>query len=392
MRAAADDERNGKGKTAVYEEIDRYVLSLIEQSSPERTAWNVERLRAGKPADWNYIDGCMMTALLAMTEITGDARYAGFAESFIDSFVQEDGGIRTYQPDRYSLDDINEGRVLFELYRKTGKEKYKKAALYLRQRLDEQPRTPEGSFWHKQIYPNQVWLDGIYMAQPFAALYEKYFGSGDYSDICRQISTVHARMRDEKTGLYYHGYDAGRTAFWCDRETGRSQSFWLRAMGWFSVALADLTEILPDGEEKAGLTDIFRQLMEDVARYADPDTGMYYQVVDQGGRDGNYLESSGSSMMAYAMLKGARLRALDRRFARLGKKTFDGIVNTCLQFSDGQMELDHICLVAGLGPENNRRRDGTYAYYISEPVVRNDAKGAAPFILCYTEVKRLPAE
>ena len=373
----------------MYEEIDRYVLSLIEQSSPERTVWNVERLRAGKPADWNYIDGCMMTALLAMADITGEKKYFDFAESFIDAFVQEDGSIRTYDRSKHSLDDINEGRVLFDLYRKTGKEKYQKAARFLRACLDEQPRTVEGNFWHKQIYPNQVWLDGIYMAQPFAALYEKHFGAGDYSDVARQIGMVKARMRDEKTGLYYHGYDASKTAFWCDKETGRSQSFWLRAMGWFSVALADLMEILPAGEAKETLASIFRQLMEDAARFADPETGMYWQVVDQAGREGNYLESSGSSMMAYAMLKGARLGVLDASFAEQGKKTFDGIVNTCLRFDDGQLGLDHICLVAGLGPENNRRRNGTYEYYISEPVVKNDAKGAAPFVMCYTEVKRL---
>ncbi len=373
-----------------YQDIDRYVISLIEQSSPERTAWNVERLRAGVPANWNYIDGCMMNALLSMARITGDDRYFNFVESFIDSFVLSDGSIRTFKRDAHSLDDINEGRVLFELYEKTGKEKYKKAAAFLKQRLAEQPRTWEGSFWHKQIYPNQVWLDGVYMAQPFAALYEKYFGAGDYSDIVRQVETVRTRMRDEKTGLYYHGYDASKSAFWCSRETGVSQSFWLRAIGWFSVALADLLEIMPDSSGRESIAGIFAQLMGDLASFAAPDTGMYYQVVDQGGREGNYQESSGSSMIAYAMLKGARLGVLDGRFAALGKKTFEGIVSSCLTFSDGQLCLDHICLVAGLGPENNPVRDGTYAYYISEPVVKNDAKGVAPFLICYTEIMLLP--
>ena len=373
-----------------YQEIDRYVISLIEQSSPERTVWNVERLRAGIPANWNYIDGCMMTALLSMARITGDSRYFSFVESFIDSFVLEDGSIRTFKLDAHSLDDINEGRVLFELYEKTGKEKYKKAAVFLKQRLGEQPRTWEGSFWHKQIYPNQVWLDGVYMAQPFAALYEKHFGADDYSDIARQVATVRSRMRDEKTGLYYHGYDAGKSAFWCDKETGLSGSFWLRAMGWFSVALADLAEILPSGPERDKIAAIFAQLMADIAPFAAPDTGMYYQVVDQGGREGNYQESSGSSMIAYAMLKGARLGVLDKAFADLGKKTFDGIVSSCLEITDSQLSLNNICLVAGLGPEDNRRRDGTYAYYISEPVVKNDAKGVAPFLMCYTEIMLLP--
>lgn len=373
-----------------YQDIDRYVVSLIEQSSPERTAWNVEKLRDGVPANWNYVDGCMMNALLSMARITGESRYFHFVDSFIDSFVLEDGSIRGYKMDAHTLDDINEGRVLFELYEKTGKEKYKKAADFLKRRLDEQPRTWEGSFWHKQIYPNQVWLDGVYMAQPFAALYEKTFGSGDYSDIVRQVETVHARMRDAKTGLYFHGYDASKTAFWCDQETGLSQCFWLRAIGWFSVALADLVEILPDGAERDKIAAVFARLMADMAPYAAPDTGMYYQVVDQAGREGNYQESSGSSMIAYAMLKGARLGVLEGKFAALGKKTFDGLVDTCLEFADGQLCLSNICLVAGLGPEDNRRRDGTYAYYMSEPVVKNDAKGVAPFLMCYTEIMLLP--
>ena len=373
-----------------YQDIDRYVVSLIEQSSPECTVWNVEKLRDGIPANWNYVDGCMMTALLSMARITGESRYFNFVDSFIDSFVLEDGSIRGYKLDAHTLDDINEGRVLFELYEKTGKEKYKKAAGFLKQQLEKQPRTWEGSFWHKQIYPNQVWLDGIYMAQPFAALYEKYFGAGDYSDIVRQVETVRTRMRDEKTGLYFHGYDASKTAFWCDPNTGLSRNFWLRAIGWFSVALVDLTEILPNGSEREKIAAVFAQLMADIAPFAAPDTSMYYQVVDQGGREGNYQESSGSSMIAYAMLKGARLGVLDKSFAGLGKKTFEGIVSSCLKITDSQLSLNNICLVAGLGPEDNPRRDGTFEYYISEPVVKNDAKGVAPFLMCYTEIMLLP--
>ena len=373
----------------MYEQIDAYILRLIEESTPERTVWNVEKLRQGKPADWNYIDGCMITALLSIAEITGDARYFDFAEEFIDSFVSEDGTIRTYDESKYNLDDVNEGRVLFELYDRTHKEKYKKAAAALRGQLERQPRTPEGNFWHKAIYPNQVWLDGLYMAQPFYALYEKHFGSGDFSDTLRQIETVRAKMFDEQKKLYYHGYDASRKAFWADPETGRSKNFWLRSIGWFAVSLADLIEIVPAGDANDRLRKIFAELMAGVKQYADAETGMYWQVVDQVGREGNYLETSGSCMIAYAMLKGARLGVLDKEYAAQGEKTFRGIVKKYLSFTDGNLNLGGICLVAGLGPENNRRRDGSYEYYISEPVVENDAKGVAPFILCYTEIKRL---
>ena len=374
-----------------YTRIDQFVLRLVEESSPERTAWNLEKIREGKPATWNYIDGCMITALLEMERITGDKRYFTFAESFIDAFVLEDGSIRTFQPEKYNLDDINEGRVLFQLYDRTGKEKYRLAAQKLGEQLKKQPRTFEGNFWHKAIYPNQVWLDGIYMAQPFYALYQQRFGGGDCSDTVAQIKNVRARMFSEEKGLYFHGYDASRTAFWADRETGCSKNFWLRSLGWFAVALADLLEILPAGEDRDSLAAIFSELMASIGRYADGDTGLYWQVPDQGGREGNYLETSGSAMMAYAMLKGARLGVLAKEYAAKGKKTFDGIMEKYLTFTDSGLNLGGICLVAGLGPENNRRRDGSYEYYISEPVVANDAKGVAPFVLAYTEVKRLTA-
>lgn len=375
----------------MYEQIDAYILRLIRESTPERTIWNVERLRQGKPADWNYIDGCMITALLSVAEITGDRRYFDFAEGFIDSFVADDGTIRTYDESKYNLDDVNEGRVLFELYDKSHKEKYKKAAAVLRGQLERQPRTPEGSFWHKLIYPDQVWLDGIYMAQPFYALYEKHFGGGDFSDTLRQIEAVRKNMFDEQKKLYYHGCDASRKAFWADAETGCSRSFWLRSIGWFAVALADLLEIVPAGEANGRLRAIFTELMDGIKGYADADTGMYWQVVDQGGRAGNYLETSGSCMLAYAMLKGARLGALDKEYAVRGERTFRGIVDKYMSFTNQELSLGGICLVAGLGPENNRRRDGSYEYYVSEPVVENDAKGVAPFILCYTEIMRLTA-
>lgn len=372
----------------MYTEIDAYIRRLVRESSPERTAWNMERVRQGKPAHWNYIDGCMLNALLTLSDITGEALFADFVETFVDSFVGEDGAIRTYDPSKYNLDDINEGRVLFPLYAKTKNEKYRLAADRLAEQLKHQPRTFEGNFWHKRIYPDQVWLDGIYMAQPFRALYARELGNGDYADIVQQIETVRARMYDTEKDLYYHGYDASKTIFWADPVTGCSKSFWLRAMGWFATALADLLEIVDDPGARARLRPIFTELMEGVARYADEETGMYWQVVDQGGRAGNYLETSGSSMMAYAMLKGARLGVLGPEYARLGRRTFDGILRRYFRAEGEDVELGGICLVAGLGPADDLRRDGSYQYYISEPVVKNDAKGVAPLVMCYTEVIR----
>lgn len=367
--------------------IEQYILRLVERSTPDRTAWNMEKIREGKPATWNYIDGCMLNALLSLTDITGDGRYAAFAEQVTDYFVQENGEILTFDPEKRQLDDFNEGRVLFPVYRMTGKEKYRRAAEMLHRTLGQQPRTPEGSFWHKKIYPDQVWLDGIYMAQPFEALYQSAFGNGDRSDILKQVRIVREKMRDPETGLYRHGYDASRKAFWADPETGLSRCVWLRALGWFFMALADLAEILPAGADRDEIADIFRDLAGNIARYTDPETGLYWQVADQGGRKGNYPESSGSSMIAYGMLKGTRLGILDKSFGELGRRTFAALTER-LAWKNGEPELGGICLVAGLGPENNRHRDGSFEYYISEPVVANDAKGVAPFVLCYTELRR----
>lgn len=373
-----------------YEQIDKYIERLLEGSTPEAPLWNIESIRQGKAPHWNYIDGCMITALLCAAEITGEEKYADFAERFIDYYVAEDGSIRGYSKEKYNLDDVNEGRVLFDLYKKTGKEKYKKAIFLLHEQLEKQPRTNTGNFWHKLIYPNQIWLDGLYMAQVFSVRFQKEFGGGDYSDAVSQFKNVRRLMFDEEKKLYYHGCDCSKTAFWADKNTGCSKNFWLRAIGWFCISLIDNIDYLDDENAKKELCAIFSEAIDGIAQYADTETGMFWQVVDQGGRDGNYLETSGSSMIAYAMMKGARLGVIDGKYAAMGKKTFDGICEKYLSVNDsGELDLGGICLVAGLGPEDNRRRDGSYEYYVSEPVVNNDAKGVAPFVLCYTEVKRM---
>lgn len=374
----------------MYKKIDRYIDRLLDGSTPDAPLWNIENIRLGKKPAWNYIDGCMITALLCASEITGEKKYFDFAENFIDYYVFDDGTIRGYSKEKFNLDDVNEGKVLFELYAKTGKEKYKKAIFLLESQLDEQPRTETGNFWHKMIYPNQIWLDGLYMGQVFSALYKKYFGNKDYSDVINQYKNVRKLMFDEKKRLYYHGCDCSKKAFWADKETGCSKNFWLRSIGWFCISLIDIIEFIDDENAKSELEKIFAEAVEGISQYADKDTAMYYQVVDKGGEAGNYLETSGSSMIAYAMMKGARLGVLDKKFAEAGRKTFDGICQKYLSISEnGDLNLGGICLVAGLGPEDNPRRDGSYEYYISEPVVENDAKGVAPFVLCYTEVKRM---
>ena len=372
----------------MYTNIDKYIERLITESTPDLPIWNIESIRQGKKPHWNYIDGCMITSLLAMSRITGDEKYFDFAERFIDYYVMEDGSILGYNIEKYNLDDLNEGRVLFELYRKSGKEKYRLAIENQKKQLDLQPRTCTGNFWHKLIYPNQIWLDGIYMAQVFSTMYAKEYGGKNYSDMLNQIENVNKYMQDSATGLYYHGLDCSKSIFWADKESGLSKNFWLRSIGWFTVALVDIIEIIDDMDARERLLRIFRDLIKSITSFRD-ESGLYLQVVDQLGREGNYLETSGSSMIAYAQLKGARLGVIDAEYSSLGKETFDAICERYLKISDnGELNLGGICLVAGLGPENNPRRDGSYEYYISEPIVENDAKGVAPFVLCYTEILR----
>lgn len=368
--------------------IERYVARIMAQSTPECPLWNIEKIRQGKVNGWNYIDGCMMTALLNLHKITGEKKYYEFAENFLDYYVFDDGSLRGFKEEDYNLDNICEGRVLFDVYRMSGKEKYRKAIETLHAQLLHQPRTQEGSFWHKAIYPNQVWLDGLYMAQVFYCKYTTEFEQGSaYDDILRQFRTVREKMYDPETGLYRHGYDASHSAFWAG-EDGCSKNPWLRSLGWFSAALIDVTaEVSEENTNfRAEMTAIARELAKNLLPYIDEASGMLWQVPTEVGREGNYPETSGSAMVAYFYLKGARLGILDRSYASVGAKIFRSICSRYLTETDGKMNLGGICLVAGLGPENNRRRDGSYEYYISEPVVENDAKGLAPFLMCYTEL------
>lgn len=368
--------------------IERYVDRIMKESTPDKPLWNIEKIHQGKVNGWNYIDGCMMIALLNLHKITGDRKYYDFAENFLDYYVFEDGSLRGFKESDYNLDNICEGRVLFDVYRMSGKEKYRRAMETLHGQLLRQPRTSEGNFWHKAIYPNQVWLDGLYMAQVFYARYTTEFENGAaYADIRRQFRTVREKMYDPATGLYRHGYDASRTAFWAG-EDGRSKNPWLRSLGWFSAALIDVTaEIAPGNEEfREEMAAIAQELAKSLLPYIDSESGMLWQVPNQVGREGNYPETSGSAMVAYFYLKGARLGILDESYAPVGAGIFQSICDRYLTETDGKLNLGGICLVAGLGPENNRRRDGSYEYYISEPVVENDAKGLAPFLMCYTEL------
>jgi len=380
-------------KKEVAEQINEYIEYLLDNSSAEKPMWNKELVREGKPNKWNYIDGCMITALLSLYEMTGNDRYFKFAKDFVDYFVQEDGSIRTYDVKEYNLDNINTASNLFFLYDKTGDEKYKKALDLVRTQLDTMPRTKEGSFWHKDIYPNQVWLDGLYMAEPFYMRYETKFRNMEKcNDVIHQFKNVEKHMKDEKTGLYYHGYDESREMYWADPKTGCSPNFWLRSLGWFSLALTETAMACDEAlyYEKRYLIGLLEKLVDALIPFQD-ESGMFYQVPDKPDDERNYLETSGTALIAYAILKAVRLGFISPRYAAVGEKAFDGICESYLSKNeDGTLKLGGICLVAGLG--GAQHRDGSLEYYFSEPVVENEAKGVAPFLLAYTEILRKDSE
>lgn len=370
--------------------IEKYIEHLIETSTPDRPAWNMEKIRDGRPASWNYIDGCMIKAILELYYVTNNKHYLEFSDTFIDWYVNEDGSIKTYDIKEYNLDNVNEGKVLFDLYKLTGKEKYRKALDHIYTQVKSHPRIKEGNFWHKDIYPNQVWLDGLYMVLPFYTEYDTLFKNCEgYDDIYDQILNVERRMKKDENGLFYHAYDESRKMFWCNKETGHSPNVWLRAMGWFVMALIDVLEKTDKSKVEGKYNDVvrlFKTTIDSMLKFQSPE-GMWYQVVDLPNREGNYLETSGTAIMSYALYKGVRLGFLDNSYLQYAEKAFIGTCDKYLTEKNGKLSLGGICLVAGLGGKGNR--DGSFEYYMSEPVVEDEAKGVAPLLLAFTEKVRL---
>jgi len=341
------------------------------------------------PADvsWHYEHGLFLMAARAAGEAWADGALARASRDRSASLVRPDGSIVGYKNDEYNLDQINSGRNLLALYADTGEARYRIATGALAAQLRAQPRSPSGGLWHKLIYPNQMWLDGLYMAQPFAVRYAAAFGGDDLiEDSIKQFTIIADKAREPRTGLLKHAWDEKRSQLWADPETGRSPNHWGRAMGWYAMALVDVIEALPAGHSGiARLSAILSGLAGALAEFQDGPTGLWYQVVDQGDREGNYLEASASSMLSYAFMKGVRVGALDRkRFLAAGMKAYEGAVARFLRLGPGgELCLEGSCAVAGLG--GSPYRDGSFDYYVKEPVRVDDFKGVGPFILASIE-------
>ncbi|MCL2188122.1 MAG: glycoside hydrolase family 88 protein [Defluviitaleaceae bacterium] len=381
-------------------EINSFVNHLLETSTPSKPAWNIEHTLQKKEPKWNYVDGCMMKAVFDLYDVTRDKKYFAFAKNYMDEYIGTDGSLKGYEVEEYNCDHINMGKMLFRLYHASTneKEKYQRAIALQYSQLKTHPRIDAGNFWHKKIYPHQVWLDGLYMVQPFYLEYETTFNNNkNINDIFTQFKNVYDIMRDPKTGLYFHGYDESREIFWADKVSGLSPNFWTRSIGWFAMALVDTLEKMENAPERVFMQKILHELMDASWAFKDAETNLFFQVTDQGTRKGNYLETSGSCAIAYALMKGARLGLLPEFYYDRGEAVFDSVVFHKLtqpQISSksamhSNFVLKDVCLVAGLGgmPGHGdyKPRDGTYEYYISEPRVNNDAKGVAPFLYAYAE-------
>lgn len=375
--------------------IKEFLDRLIESSTPEKPAWNIEHILENEKPKWNYIDGCMIKAILEMYYISEDEKYINFADSFIDFYVNEKGEILGYIREDYNCDNINEGKVLFDLYSITKKDKYRKAIDVLYAQIKSHPRTNKGNLWHKKIYPHQVWLDGLYMVQPFYIEYENKFNENkNYKDVFNQFKNVYDLMIDRSTNLLFHGYDESLESFWADKTTGLSKNFWTRSLGWYTMALVDTIEKFNEQffYEYHNLHLYLKEILDALLKFMDSREKMFWQVTNYPNKKGNYLETSGTCAIAYSLMKGARLGYLPVYYFNYGLEIFNAVVKSKLVIEDNKWILKDICLVAGLGgmpgKGDYKLRDGTYEYYISEPVVNNDAKGVAPFLLAFTEVYR----
>ncbi len=345
---------------------------------------------------WNYEDGCVLIGAQKMYEATGDEKYFDFIRNYVEPLIGEDGTIANYQTDKFSIDSINCSKILFFMYDKTGDEKYRKAIEFTMDFLRKHPRCECGNFIHKQMYPNQVWLDGLYMAQPFYMEYEtRYDKKGQYKDIVKQFENVQAFLYDEKKGLCYHAFDEDKVQFWADKDTGCSANVWLRSMGWYIMGLIDVLDKMSIEiyEQYRKIQDIFKLIHKGIMQYQDKESKLFYQVVDRGDVEGNYLETSGSTMIGYAIIKACRMGILSKeKYAASGMEIVESLIKNKLVEEDGQLHLIDICHMAGLGPADKPSRDGSVEYYLSEKIVSDDSKGVGPFMMAYAEYIQLKKE
>ena len=351
-----------------------------------------DSIPVGSQTKWSYDMGVVLKGFEGIWMNTGDVKYFNAIQAKMDWFVQNDGTIKGYELDEYNIDHVNNGKLVLLLYRITGKEKYKKAADLLRSQLKTHPRTNEGGFWHKKVYPYQMWLDGLYMGTPFYAEYAMLFHEDTaFNDIANQFIWMEKHARDAKTGLLHHAWDESKQQQWADKKTGKSPLFWGRAMGWYSDAIVDALDYFPANHPKRkALIDILNRLVVALEKQQDKTTGLWYDVMNYNGpgKEKNYFEASASCQFVYAIAKGVRKGYLPAAKIAIAKRAYDGIVKQFIKVENGQTNLYGTVKVSGLG--GKPYRDGSFEYYMSEQVIVNDPKGVGAFLLASNEMEMLP--
>jgi unsaturated rhamnogalacturonyl hydrolase len=349
---------------------------------------DMDRIFHGRSSPkWQYDIAMLAQSIDKLAPLNKE--YEAYMQQYMDDLVDSEGNIHNYNLCDYNLDKINPGNNLIILYQRTGKEKYLRALEQLVTQLKGQLHNPDGGFWHKGVYPYQMWLDGVYMSSPFMARYASAFNQPEWLDeVVRQMTVIEGHTRDSETGLLYHAFDYSRGMKWSDDETGCSPHFWGRAMGWYMMAMVDALDFFPEEHEgKQQIMDILNRTSEALVKERDPGTGLWYQVLDRGGQEGNYLEASASCMFVYAFAKGAHQGYLDPVYLEMANESFDSILDEFIEVEeDGLVSINHGCFAAGLG--GREYRDGSYEYYIHERKGKNDSKSVAPFILAAYELKR----
>ena len=361
---------------------ERMALTLMENHPKAYQIDNKEKPK------WDYVHGLVLTGFEKLYQKTNDQKYYNYIKAYAGTLINNDGSIETYKFSNYNIDMIEAGNILFNLYDTTKDEKYLKAMQLLRKQLAEHPRTSEGGFWHKKRYPSQMWLDGLFMGQPYYAHYTvKFEEEKNLDDVANQFETIQKHAVDEKTGLLYHGWDESREMDWANKETGTSPHFWSRSLGWYGMALVDVLDYFPKEDPKQQeLVSYLNQLAQNLTKFQH-ESGMWYQVTDLGEREGNYLESTGTAMFAYAFAKGANKGYLPEEYKDVALKAFDGLINEAVNVDEkGKVTITKACAVAGLG--GNPYRDGSFDYYVNERKQDNDPKVTGPFIMAALELDK----
>ncbi len=344
-------------------------------------------LGASESKGWQYDVAMVGQAIDRLGDI--DPKYSRYMATYVNVFIGDSGQIAKYDMEEYNIDRINPGKNLITLYKRSNEKKYQLAFEQLVHQMESHPRTKEGGYWHKKIYPNQMWLDGIYMASPFLAQYGSEFNQPKWIDeVVFQITTIYKRTLDEKTGLLYHAYDESRQMPWSDPQTGHSPHFWSRSMGWYTMSMVDVLDYLPQRHPgRDTIIHILQKTCNALMKVRDPKTGLWFQVLDQGNREGNYIEGSGSAMFTYVFAKGSHKGYLDPEFRQIAEDSFDAMVRELITTDEQGLPVMHsICGGCGLG--GNPYRDGSFNYYVTEKKIDNDTKGVGPFILAAIELDK----